>query len=113
MSVYYKECFLEQIYHFDALKVWKAIDIGLKVSFRFDDNNFTYGKNIKVVLFDNDSITLGILNEEDSKSMIPFLESKRTDVFIGDICFIDNSDSENKRIKIVIRILSKNDFKKF
>lgn len=106
MSTYYKECFLEQIYHYNALDIWDKIKIGEKVSIIMTENDYKHSKQVKVKFNDAPQI-LGVLSEEDSESMLPFFQNGRDDIFYGEICFIDNIDSENKRIKIVVRILKK------
>lgn len=118
MNRYFFECFVEQIYHFEALdnELLKKLEPGKNVVFATlsddnnDDNNddkdkedksSTY-KNQVLVKFENKKI--GVLSVEDSNKMLPFLYEGWTDLFSGKICSVYDKDDENKRIKIVVYI---------
>lgn len=114
MGTYYKECFLEDIYHFDALDVWDKLVPGASVKLsldmggddkRGDYMRGDYTKNVKVELDKegHENKLLGVLSEEDSKSMLPFIKSGWNDLFSGKICFIDK-ENEKLRIKVVVYI---------
>ncbi len=112
MGIYYKECFLEDIYHFDALEVWNDLVPGASVKLSLDmggddkRGNYMrgdYTKNVKVELDKQGNKLLGVLSEEDSKSMLPFYKSGWYDLFSGRICFIDK-ENEKLRIKVVVYI---------
>lgn len=113
MNTYYKECFLEDIYHFEALEVWKDLENKPEVQFFYDKDDVDYRKNIKVKLYKgrNADKVIGVLSEEDSKSMLPFFKGGWEIVFIGRVCFVGEKeeDQEKQRIKVVIYI---NDLKK-
>ena len=49
----------------------------------------------------------GIKGDEDSKSMLPFLKVGWNNLFSAKICLKNDVDSEDKRIKIVIYLVSK------
>lgn len=110
MRTYYKEFFLEDIYHFEALDVWKELKEMPRVELFYDKDDADYRKNIKVKLADNDSYSaiLGVLSEDDSKSMLSFFKAGWNNVFSGQICFLEDK-GEKQRIKIVVYI---NDVKK-
>lgn len=99
---YYKECFLEDIYHFEALDVWKELEPGDQVSLYFDKKDADCIQKIKVKTCDSDKV-LGVLSEEDSKSMLPFYKCGWEQIFLGKIGFYDKKE-ENRRIKIVVYI---------
>ena len=114
MNRYFFECFVEQIYHFEALdnELLKKLEPGKNVVFATlsDDNNDdkdkedksgTY-KNQVLVKFENKKI--GVLSVEDSNKMLPFLQEGWIDLFSGKICSVYDKDDENKRIKIVVYI---------
>lgn len=113
MNRYFFECFVEQIYHFEALdnKLLKKLKPGKNVVFATvsDDNNDkdkedkrgTY-KNQVLVKFENKK--LGVLSVEDSNKMLPFLQEGWIKLFSGKICSVHDKDDENKRIKIVVYI---------
>lgn len=112
MGTYYKECFLEDIYHFDALDVLKDLEPGKVVELDYDESNATYRNRILVRWSKNKESaetlkTLGVLSEEDSKSMLPFFKNDwGKEVFMGKICFVDK-ETEIQRIKIVVYIKKK------
>ena len=118
MNRYFFECFVEQIYHFEALdnELLKKLEPGKDVVFVSklgdkdddgdkDDKSDTY-KNQVFVKFDNK--ILGVLSVEDSNKMLPFLhEGWGAELFSGKICSVYDKDDENKRIKIVVYINNK------
>lgn len=108
MNRYFFECFVEQIYHFEALdnELLKKLKPGKDVAFSSklgdkDDKSDTY-KNQVFVKFDNK--ILGVLSVEDSNKMLPFLHEGWAKLFSGKICSVYDKDDENKRIKIVVYI---------
>ena len=108
MNRYFFECFVEQIYHFEALdnELLKKLEPGKKVEFASladgkEDKSGTY-KNQVLVKFENKK--LGVLSVEDSNKMLPFLQEGWTELFSGKICSVYDKDDENKRIKIVVYI---------
>lgn len=110
MNRYFFECFVEQIYHFEALEtdVWKKRKQNNNVVFDLlsvdEDKSGTY-KNQVLVKFENKK--LGVLSVEDSNKMLPFLHEGWTELFSGKICSVYDNDDENKRIKIVVYINKK------
>ena len=121
MNRYFFECFVEQIYHFEALdnKLLKKLKPGKDVVFATlsddkndddkdkdkEDKSGTY-KNQVLVKFENKK--LGVLSVEDSNKMLPFLhEGWGAELFSGKICSVYDKDDENKRIKIVVYINNK------
>ena len=111
MNRYFFECFVEQIYHFEALdnELLKKLEPGKKVEFASladgkEDKSGTY-KNQVLVKFDNK--VLGVHSVEDSNKMLPFLQEGWTELFSGKICSVYDQDDENKRIKIVVYINKK------
>lgn len=106
MKTYYKECFLEQVYHFDALLVWGELGPKYKLQLSWDKEDVLYSKNIKVKS-ENLEFTIGILSEEDSESILPFYKSG-WDLFTAIICSKEESNNdEDKRIKVVVYIADK------
>lgn len=114
MNRYFFECFVEQIYHFEALdnELLKKLEPGKDVAFVSklgnkdddgdkDDKSDTY-KNQVFVKFDNK--ILGVLSVEDSNKMLPFLHEGWAELFSGKICSVNDKNEENKRIKIVVYI---------
>ena len=115
MNRYFFECFVEQIYHFEALdnELLKKLEPGKDVEFATlsddkndddkdkEDKSGTY-KNQVLVKFENKK--LGVLSVEDSNKMLPFLYEGWKGLFSGKICSVYDKDDENKRIKIVVYI---------
>lgn len=120
MRIYYKECFIEDIYHFDALDVLEGLKIGDTVCLFYADEDPCYKgpfckdprckdphykERIMVKTSGDEEKILGALSIEDSKSMLPFLKNKWKDLFSGQVCFADKTKKgENNRIEIVIYI---------
>lgn len=118
MNRYFFECFVEQIYHFEALdnELLKKLELGKKVEFASlsddkndddkdkEDKSDTY-KNQVLVKFENKK--LGVLSIEDSNKMLPFLQEGWIKLFSGKICSVNDKDDENKKIKIVVYINNK------
>lgn len=120
MRIYYKECFIEDIYHFDALDVLEGLKIGDTVCLFYADEDSCYKgpfckdprckdphykERIMIKTSGDQEKILGALSIEDSKSMLPFLKNKWKDLFSGQVCFADKTKKgENNRIEIVIYI---------
>lgn len=111
MNRYFFECFVEQIYHFEALEndVWKKLkqdnnNVEFDLLSVEEDKSGTY-KNQVLVKFENKK--LGVLSIEDSNKMLPFLQEGWTELFSGKICSVYDQDDENKRIKVVVYINKK------
>ena len=111
MNRYFFECFVEQIYHFEALEndVWKKLkqdnnNVEFDLLSVEEDKSGTY-KNQVLVKFENKK--LGVLSVEDSNKMLPFLYEGWKGLFSGKICSVYDKDDENKRIKIVVYINKK------
>ncbi|MDB8995955.1 hypothetical protein PN613_07735 [Parabacteroides distasonis] len=96
---FFKECFLQDIYHYEALEVWEELEIGEKLSLGKDEN-----KDKKVVLIYGGK-RIGRLSDDDAKLIYDFIEAGRKDVFVGIVSFKSGETAdENKRLKVVIKI---------
>lgn len=105
MRTYYKECFIEDIYRFDALDVMEGLKIGDTVCLFYANETPGYKERIMVKTSGNEEKILGVLSVEDSKSMLPFFQNNWKNLFSAQICFADKTKgSENNRIEIVIYI---------
>jgi len=40
MKTYYKECFVEQVYHYEALKIWQDLKTGDNLHLIYDDKQY-------------------------------------------------------------------------
>ena len=100
MYTYYKECFVESVYHYEALENWQKLQIG-------DIFKLAYDATHDIVKVKNENFCIGKLSDEDSKSMLPFLKVGWKKLFSAKICLKNDVDSEDKRIKIVIYLVSK------
>lgn len=100
MDTYYKECFVESVYHYGALENWRKFQIGDIFQLAYDDTH-------DIVKVENENFCIGKLSDEDSKSMLPFLKVGWNNLFSAKICLKNDVDSEDKRIKIVIYLVSK------
>lgn len=108
---YLKECFVESIYHYDALSVWNKLkthsENNCQLSFYYDPNKYKDNK-IKVELKEDDSKSptiIGELNVDDSKIIIDVVSQGYTDVFSAIIIQKkDDVTDENKKIKVVVYV---------
>lgn len=92
-----KECLLQDIYHYEALEVWKELEIGKELSLDKDEDK-------KVVLIYMGK-RIGRLSDDDAKFIYDFIEAGHKDVFVGIVSFKScESTDENKRLKAVIKI---------
>ena len=106
MGKFLKECFLQKTNQYDALKVWKKLDVGVSLSLRRDKKD-----NIVARLEDSDEITIGILSQEDAQSMEPYFaagwnssSTPENILYSSIISRFDAKADENKRISIAIFI---------
>lgn len=105
MRIYYKECFIEDIYHFDALDVLEGLKIGDTVCLFYEDKDPCYKERVMVKTSGKEKKILGLLSIDDSKSVLPFLKNEWKKLFSAQICFADKTKGgENNRIEIVIYI---------
>ena len=93
---YFKECYLEKIYHYDALEVWKKLEVGTQLSLELNGEN--------IILKDSKDHILGELNPDDSKFIIDLLKQGWNSVCGATISYLVENASENKRIKVVLYI---------
>lgn len=97
---YLKECFLEKIYHFDALAKWNNLEVGSSLTFspEIEDDE-------EEALLMLGGSKIGCLSKDDSKDILPFIKQKWGKLFSATIIFKkDDVESENKRIKVAIYI---------
>lgn len=111
MRIYLKECYVQKTNQFDALEVWKQLDMGCEIDLCFDKK----GENVIARLHKDCSKVIGQLPKDESESLEPYLEvgwNKFDDVskkiidvlFSGRISRFDEKADENKRISIAIFI---------
>lgn len=113
MGKFIKECFLQKTNQFDALSVWEDLGMGKNVDLTYDEKK----EKIIARLESDKSKVIGVLSEEDSKSLKPFFEAGwntfETEngnlpeivsklLFYGTISKFDEKADENKRISICI-----------
>ena len=107
---FFKECFLQDIYHYEALEVWKELEIGNELSLDKDEDKkvvFLYKKKEN-----NGKHIIGRLSDDDAKFIYDIINAGYTGdddgVFLGIVSFkSDGTEDENKRLKIVIKIKEK------
>ncbi len=104
-KMFLSECFLQETNRYDALKVWKKLEIGVELYI------YQEGDLVKVKLKDTENLTIGILSREDSRPMKPYLDAKWNSEDDGDsnkalytcvISKIDDKADENKKISVCI-----------
>lgn len=98
---FFKECFIQNIYHHKALEVWGKLKVGEKLSLKLSDD-----KDI-VLLYKKygEQKVIGELSDDDAKFIKDILEAGYEDVFTGLISYMSpEMPDENKRLKVVIKI---------
>jgi len=118
MDKFIKECYLQRTNQYDALSVWAEIkELGAELAISFDEKE----KNVIARLGSDPSKVIGVLSEEDSKSLKPYLEAgwnvyiKETiekPLFIGKVSRVDDKADENKRLSICVFIVDAYNYKK-
>lgn len=107
MDKFLKECFLQKTNQFNALKLLCANVLTLGKGLVLDFKDVTEsGKKSIVTKHGNDII--GVLSEEDSKDIKPYLEAGwRDDLFSCRISRYNADADENKRFSVAIHIKEK------
>lgn len=82
MRIYYKECFIEDIYHFNALDVLEGLKIGDTVCLFYEDKDPCYKERVLVKTSGKEKKILGLLSIDDSKSVLPFLKNEWKNCFL-------------------------------
>lgn len=105
MGKFLKECYIQKTNRFEALDVWEEIKMGKLLSIIYDE------KKVHVEIKFGDKV-LGILSDEDAKSLITFLDAgwntfdkdgkNQPDLFIGKISKFEPNADENKRLEVAI-----------
>lgn len=120
MGKFIKECYLQKTNQYDALCVWDKIKkLGVKFAITFDDKE----ENVVARLNSDPSKVIGVISEEDSKPLKPYLEAgwneyKRNDnkiekpLFVGSVSRVDDKADENKRLSICVFIIDASNYKK-
>lgn len=94
---FFKECLLQDIYHYEALEVWGELEIGKELSLDKDEDK-------KVVLIYGEK-RIGRLSDDDAKFIYDFIEAGYKDVFVGIVSLKSGETAdESKRLKVVIKI---------
>lgn len=103
-----KECFLQKTNQYDALDLLndekKPLKLGCELILDFKE--LEAGK-YNVVAQTKDGKDVGVLSEEDEKDVRPYLEMRRSDLYLCKISKYDEKSDENKRFSIAIFIKSK------
>ncbi len=110
MDKFINECYLQKTNQFDALDVWNKINkIGVKIALSLDNK----GENVIARLNSDNSKIIGVISDEDSKTLKPFFEAGWNEydkdtkkinnpLFVGSISKVDDKADENKRIGICV-----------
>lgn len=111
MGKFLKECYLQKTNQFDALEVLQDPDnlkMTTQLQFRLDEGEEGKKEVALCTISDNpDNVKkIGILNSDDSKDIIKFLQSGwvGNSLFECVICCFDDKADENKRISVAIKI---------
>lgn len=93
-----KECNVENLLQYDALEVWNALKINSPVTLTALDGD----KRIAIMTEQNKA--LGTLSENDSASMLLYVQMGYADIFSCKISYKSDQMSENLKLKVVIKI---------
>lgn len=127
MSTYYKECFIEKIYHFDNEVVLDKVKL-YSVLYLIVDGEEPFRDQVKIIYVpdeendnenlkqgeenqeensgngDNKKNVIGVLSKEDGKLLFDIVKNGWTNVFKAVVVKIDKDGGEDKTYKIVIKI---------
>lgn len=104
MNKYFKECFVEQLYHFEALDCWNELKVSSSCTLDVDKNEF---KGQVLVKLKKEEKCIGVLSKDDSVFLADVIGQGWNEAFEAVISQKEESASENKKIKVVIRIREK------
>lgn len=114
-KIFIKECFLQKTNQFDALEVLfnnkDSLKLGTKICLETDSDLDKGETQVFAKLESDKNKTIGVLSEEDAKDIKPYIDTKRTDIFSCLISKYDKEADENKRVKIAIFVICKEDAK--
>ena len=111
-KVFWKECFLTDIIKYDALSVWKQLQMGTELTLELDSTLYGSGKKcIFANKHEGDVGTkkIGVLTEEDSKMMDQIMVMGWNDVFSCYVSQVDDKATNDQRIKVAIYIKQNQD----
>lgn len=107
MDKYFKECYVEKIYHFDGLESLKGIEEYSLLYLVVDDKE-PYKDQVKIVTEkDNKDKVIGVLSKDDSNLIYDIIKNGWTDVFKAVVIKINKDGGEDKTFKVVIKIACK------
>ena len=103
-NFFFKECFLQGVYHYEALEIWDKLEIGQLLSLRLN------AEKDRIVLAvkdgENNGKVVGELSDDDAKFIYDIIKAGHDNVFGGIIIYKSNETTdENKRLKAVIKIM--------
>jgi len=107
-TVFYKECFLLNIYHYEALKCLEKLKVGTDLMVSKPKETESFSNDVVILQYESQSI--GELSKEDSKLILDFLNlgwnsNDNNRLFSATICNINNEGNENTKIRVVVKIL--------
>lgn len=92
-----KECYVLDLLQCDALELWETLKINSEVFL----SEFEYNK--KRISVKTDKV-VGLLSENDSASLLPFVQMGYADIFACNVSYKSERSSENLNLKIVIKL---------
>ena len=120
MGKFIKECYLQKTNQYDTLSVWDEIkELGVELAISFDEKE----ENVIARLNSDLSKVIGVISEEDSKSLKPYLEAGWNEykkgakeiekpLFVGKVSRVEEKADENKRLSICVFIIDASNYKK-
>lgn len=105
MSTYYKECYVEKLYHFDGIENWEKLKIGERLSLVVM-NEEPFKDQVKVKDKSGCKV-FGVISKDDGKLIYDIISSGWNETFSAKVVNKDENGDEDKKIKIVISIEKK------
>ena len=100
MSTYYKECYVEKLYHFDGIENWEELKIGERLSLVVM-NEEPFKDQVKVKDKSGCKV-FGVISKDDGKLIYDIIRSGWNKTFSAKVVNKDENGDEDKKIKIVI-----------
>lgn len=109
MDKYFKECYVEKIYHFDGLEKLNDMNEYSTMLYLVANDDEPYKDQVKVSDSNKeDGQIIGVLSKDDGNVIYDIVKNGWKDIFKVVVLKINKDGGEDKTLKVVIKILDNN-----
>lgn len=109
MDKYFKECYVEKIYHFDGLKKINDMKEYSTMLYLVVNDDEPYKDQVKVSYSnEEDGQIIGVLSKDDGNVIYDIVKNGWKDIFKVVVLKINKDGGEDKTLKVVIKISDNN-----